>query len=1169
MRVGVPKSWSLRTRLVAFFLTALLPTSLLIFYTAWQNQQAVAHSVNEGALHLARLAAGREQSLIEGAQQLLGILAQLPAVRTVDRPVCTQIVAKLIRESPAYANIGATQGHGGPFCSALSLPGAASAQEFPSLSRQAIETNASVISGYMLGRVSHKPVIAIASPWRDDTGTVGGVVFLGINLTWLQRLAAEVALPEDSAFLIVDANGIALARHPDVTGGIAGRSLKAAPLVREMLSRQAEGTIELPGLPDLRPDVPAIPRLWAFAPLIHGGTISGYVAVGIPRDVAFAPLRRTLVQTTLGFSLIGVLTLVALWAGGDRLIVRPLRTISIAAARLAAGDRNARVGASSRSDELGQLARDFDQMAAALELRERELGEAERRATAARFAAVLDAAADGIVSVDDSSFRIIQFNKGAEQMFGYSAAEVLGQPLDMLLPADVIGIHRDHVHAFAAASEQTRRASGRGELSGRRKGGEEFPIEVTISKSTVDGGLTLTAFMRDVTERRLLQNALRALAENASFNTDDTLFRVLVEHLARALGVEFALIGELTGDRAGRVATRAVYADGGIAPNFEYDLEGTPSQTVMNQTAVCFYEHGASAHFPADAWLAVRGIESYAGIALFGIGDRPVGVLAVMSRTMLNAGVLAETTLRVFAVRAAGEIERQRAAKALQRSEESARTLVENAPLGIFRSREDGTLLAVNPALVEMLGYDSGEDLLTRNLAADVYRDPDDRALVVEMRRAGNVGEADVEWKRKDGTVIVVRLRGRPLGREPATQEEFAVFVENVTEQRETERQLQQAQKLEGIGQLAAGVAHDFNNLLTVILGRTHLVRSQVDDRVRRDIDLIHRTAERAAALTRQLLAFSRRQILEPKVVDLNGAISGMITMLTRLVGESIELVFRPASELGRVKADVGQLEQVIANLAVNARDAMPEVGRLTVETANIDLDQHDVRQHVDVQPGSYVMFAVSDTGVGMDAATRARIFEPFFTTKEVGKGTGLGLSTVYGIVKQSGGHVWVYSEPGRGTTFKIYLPRVREVVSDREAVLPGPGCGTETILLVEDEDEVRTLARETLEHFGYTVLSASRPAEAMRMTEQHFGPIDMMVTDVVMPQMSGRRLAEVVAPLRAGIKVLYMSGYTDTAIVDRGILRPGTLFLPKPFTPDTLARKVREVLDAPKGAQP
>jgi PAS domain S-box-containing protein len=381
----------------------------------------------------------------------------------------------------------------------------------------------------------------------------------------------------------------------------------------------------------------------------------------------------------------------------------------------------------------------------------------------------------------------------------------------------------------------------------------------------------------------------------------------------------------------------------------------------------------------------------------------------------------------------------------------------------------------------------------------------------------------------------------------------------------QAEGHVRQLQRLEAVGRLAGGVAHDFNNLLTVIMGRGDILlgRLPADDPHRRDIALIKKTAERAAALTKQLLAFSRKQILEPKVLDLNTVVSGMVTMLQRLIGEDIELVFLAGSELGRVKADPGQLEQVIANLAVNARDAMPNGGRLTLETTAVELGEHYARQHVGVQAGSYVMLGVSDTGTGMDRETQARIFDPFFTTKEPGKGTGLGLATVYGIVKQSGGNIWVYSEPGKGTTFKVYLPQVHDAEDAAEPEQIRPGRGTETILIVEDEDEVRALACEVLATYGYEVLQARMPADALLIAERHTGPIQLLLTDVIMPGMSGRILAERLAPLRPEMNVLYMSGYTDEAIVHHGTLDAGTPFIQKPFTPDALAAGVRRLLDA------
>ncbi|MBI3492477.1 MAG: response regulator [Acidobacteria bacterium] len=448
---------------------------------------------------------------------------------------------------------------------------------------------------------------------------------------------------------------------------------------------------------------------------------------------------------------------------------------------------------------------------------------------------------------------------------------------------------------------------------------------------------------------------------------------------------------------------------------------------------------------------------------------------------------------------------------------------------------------------------------------------PDDRHDVEASVGRVIAGESDyaVEFRTiwPDGSTHWVHGRAKASYVTDGKPRRLLGISIDITARKSLEGRFEQAQKMEAIGQLAGGIAHDFNNLLTVINGTAELALVQVteSDQLHEDLQEIRRAGERAAALTRQLLAFSRKQILQPQVMNLNTVVAEMESMLRRLIGEDIDLVVVPTPGLGSVKADPGQIEQVIANLAVNARDAMPQGGKLTIEMRNVEIDEHYARQHgVAVQSRSYVMLVISDTGVGMDEVTRQRIFEPFFTTKGPGKGTGLGLSTVYGIVKQSNGFIWVYSEVGQGTSFKIYLPQVAEgAASKRRSPIVASAHGTETILIVEDVGGLRHLAKRMLESAGYTVLTAANGDEALLLLERYEKPVHLMVTDVVMPGMGGRNLAERFDRTRPGMKVLYMSGYTDDVIVRHGVLDEGMPFLGKPFTAVELTRKVREVLDS------
>jgi len=588
------------------------------------------------------------------------------------------------------------------------------------------------------------------------------------------------------------------------------------------------------------------------------------------------------------------------------------------------------------------------------------------------------------------------------------------------------------------------------------------------------------------------------------------------------------------------------------------ELFGFTSEEIIGKTSI---QLGIYAD-PVDRARMVSEVKSRGSVRNLEIRARRKGgeiFPLLMSASLLQMGgkQLILGVLRDITERKRAEAENVRLVTAIEQSAEA-----------VMITSADGAIEYVNPAFTGITGYSRAEVVgqNPRMLKSDKHEPAFYQQLWATILK-GEIWHGEILNRRKDGTLRTEEMYIDPVrsGRGEITH--FIATKLDVTERKHLEEQFRQAQKMEGVGRLAGGVAHDFNNLLTIINGYGELMlgRFESNDPMRGYLVEIMNAGNRAASLTRQLLAFSRQQVLAPRVLDLNLLVADVEKMLRRLIGEDIDLVMVQEPALGQVKADPGQLEQILMNLAINARDAMPEGGKLVIETANVELDDAYSRSHALVSPGRYVMLAVSDTGIGMDAGTQAHIFEPFFTTKEKDKGTGLGLATVYGIVKQSSGHIWVYSEPGRGTAFKIYLPRFEEV----EESVHAPEArghsvpGTETILLVEDEEAVRSLAVRVLQDLGYQLLESTSPEDALEIAERHKEPIDLLLTDVVMPRMSGRKVAEHLALMRPGMKVLCMSGYTDDAIVRHGVLEAGVAFLQKPFTPAALARKVREVLDA------
>ncbi|MBI1897023.1 MAG: PAS domain S-box protein [Acidobacteria bacterium] len=514
--------------------------------------------------------------------------------------------------------------------------------------------------------------------------------------------------------------------------------------------------------------------------------------------------------------------------------------------------------------------------------------------------------------------------------------------------------------------------------------------------------------------------------------------------------------------------------------------------------------------------------------------------------------------------------ERRHAEEQVRQANETLRAVIETSPLAIYTLDLQGNVKSWNAAAEHIFGYTAGE-VIDQPLPTVFPEDQRAFRTKLEEAVAGQplVG-MEATRRRKDGSVVEVSVWSAQLRDGAGMVTGVVVVVADNTERKRLEEQFRQVQKMEAVGRLAGGVAHDFNNLLTVIAGYCQMLLDRLDpsDPLHEDMEQVLKAADRATALTKQLLAFSRKQVVQPKVVDLGALVHDMNHMLKRLVGEDIDLQVLVHEPVGKVKVDPGQIEQVIVNLVVNARDAMALGGRVTIELENAEIDREFLSRHLGLESGPYLMLAVSDTGIGIPPEIRAHLFEPFFTTKEKGRGTGLGLSTSYGVVKQSKGEIVVYSEVGRGTTFKVFLPRVEEPLDAEVIGAPERDRwrGSETVLVVEDEDGVRKVMQEMLNQQGYTVLAAAGGPEALEMVEGYVGPLDLLITDVIMPRMSGRELADRVRGLRSNVKVLFVSGYTDTVISQHGILDPGVAFLQKPFTPEQLSGKVRELLESRTG---
>jgi len=783
-----------------------------------------------------------------------------------------------------------------------------------------------------------------------------------------------------------------------------------------------------------------------------------------------------------------------------------------------------------------------------------------------QLSALLDSVRE-LIAILNPDGTILFAGAGFTRVLGYPVSDLVGRPITSLLHSNDIAPVRRQLRELAALPGATTNTRCRFRAQDGNWRWFDSCASNKIAETGIEGivvsYLDITDLHRMECERQVISDVVHALNQTSNL---DQLLSHIHQALNKVLYAEncFVALHDSTDDtfhfpffadqfdsapppqKVGRSCTAYVFRTGRVAliPQSEFDRLAAQGEVELVGS-------------PSPAWLGVP----------LKTPTATVGVLVVQHYENENAYDVRDLEfLDSVGGHIALAIERRRAEEALRKSESIFRLLFAHNPLPTWVLDDESLrFLQVNDAAVRQYGYsiDEFEQMTAHDIRPSEEQSASDDQIGDESGLVRFQGVA--KHRKKDGKIIEAEIIAHQL--DYAGRRVRLVVAQDITERHLLEEQLRQAQKMEAVGRLAGGVAHDFNNLLMVIKGHTELLLSSLPPSgpVAHKIEQIDRSADRATALTRQLLAFSRLQVLQPRVMNLNGVIEDMGKLLPRLIGEDIDLAIRPGSDIGMIRADASQLEQIIMNLVVNARDAMPGGGRLLIETANAELDFNYSSSHPMVRPGRYVLLAVSDNGTGMDAETQAHIFEPFFTTKEQGKGTGLGLSTVYGVVKQSGGFVWVYSEVGKGTCFKIYLPRV-----DQPAEIPGaPQAfaeaprGTETVLLAEDEQDVREVAREFLESGGYTVLEAPDGASAFQLAAAHAGEISLLITDMVMPGITGQELAARLQKQRADIRVLYMSGYSERAAAEAAQIDASVRLLTKPFSRGAILRTIREILDA------
>lgn len=1139
-------SWPIPKKFILLLgIISLTASAIMIVSGLSQREHQIREMQGKASLLVESLVAQQEQ-IIVATKEMLGTLGQMPDVKAGNVEACNKLFRDIRNRNPLYTVIMAASPNGDLFAASNPFePGTINFSDRKYF-REAAQTLHFSAGEFVIGRVNKAASLTYAYPVLDSGGKLNSVLIASYRLEAFSRFIEKLKLPKASIVTIADHRGVRLYRFPDDGAAPIGRRIPEFGF-RWMTSDSKKGKFEGEG-----PD--GVYRIYAFQKLRLRDDSAPYLYMiaGIPKEPILREANRKLINhlSVLGIAVLLVIYLT--WALGNHFFMKPINQIVEATERFGRGELAARTGLQYTPDELGRLAKCLDDAASLLEKRDLERRQAEKalRESEERFRLTFDKAPVGAAIVGPD-FRLQQVNEEFCRLTGYTQEELsrfawmdITHPEDIDLDMKQVKLLEAGVIDHFAVEKRYIRKDG-GIVWGK--------LSVRVIKNPDGTPLYYLPMVVDISEHKEAQAALRESEEK---------YRQIAENIREVFWMADADLSRMFYVSQGyeRIWGRtceSLYADPG---SWAESIHPEDRQRVKD------------AILPRNA----------AGHTLEYRIIRPDGTL----RWVLDRGFpVRNASGEVYRVAGIAEdiTERKRAEAERISLQAQLANALEMAHLGHWEYDVAGDLFTFNDQFYKIYGATAGQvGRYTMSSAeyASRFVHPDDIPVVrEEIQKA--IETTDPLFGRKlehrtlndDGTVGYISVRffvvkdacGQTI-KTYGVNQDITEHKRAQDEREKLEAQLFQAQKMESVGRLAGGVAHDFNNMLGVILGHTELALKEIDSTqsAYHDLQEILKAAHRSAGLVRQLLAFARKQTIRPRVLSINETVESMLKMVRRLIGEDIELQWKPGANIWPVEVDPIQIDQVLANLCVNARDAIAGVGKVVIETGNATLDDAYCSEHAGASPGDYVLLGLSDSGCGMDEATIGKIFEPFFTTKEVGRGTGLGLATVYGIVKQNNGFIDVCSEPGRGATFRIYLPRADMASAEKQPAGPQKKNleGNETVLLVEDEESILALGKAILERCGYNVLATKNPVEALRMVQNHRGPVHLLITDVVMPAINGKDLNEKLKALKPGLKCIFMSGYTADVIAHHGVLDKGIDFLQKPFSVEALAEKVRKALD-------